>query len=115
MNVGNQHTDTAADGRGYRGVKSGKLGMRRTMRNMRQRWPRWSAAGRRWTLVMLAGGDKGGGRQKEGGRKVGYHSGSWLLEIAAPMPPLPLPASTLPPSSRHLGAGIYLAPLQKIF
>lgn len=98
-----------------RGVKSGKLGTRHTMRNMRQRWPRWSAAGRRWTLVMLAGGDKGGGRQKEGGRKVGYHSGSGLLEIAAPMPPLPLPASTLPASSRHLGAGIYLAPLQKIF
>lgn len=40
------------------------------------------------------------GRKAERGReKVGYHSGSWLLEIAAPMPLLPLPASlpSLPP------------------
>lgn len=93
MNGGNQHRDTAADGRGCGGVKSGKLGTRHTMRNMRQRRPEMERS-----RSAPDARDARRGRRKEGGRKVGYHSGSRPLEIAAPMPPLPLPASTLPPS-----------------
>lgn len=37
---------------------------------------------------------------------MGYHSGSWLLEIATPMPLLPLPA----PSLRTSAQVVYLAP-----
>lgn len=76
-------------------------GERITMRHMRQWRQRWSAAGgdRRPTHfphTALEWGERERGRKTERGRKkVGYHSGSWLLEIAAPMPLLPLPASLL--------------------
>lgn len=44
----------------------------------------WRREGQRtfwkWTLVIHTGAGK------KGGRKVGYHSGSWLLEIAVQMP-----------------------------
>ena len=36
----------------------------------------------KWTLVIHIGAGK------KGRRKVGYHSGSWLLEIAVQMPSL---------------------------
>lgn len=59
-----------------------------------------------WTLVMRTRGRKGGRETERWRKKVGYHSGSRLLEIAAPMPLLP--STCLPPLSTS--AQVYLAP-----